>query len=121
MAKYMLLIHQDGKRWSDADESITGTIHIDYIKYTQELIDAGVMVGGDPITGPETAKVVSPGGVVTDGPFAETAEQLGGYYVIDVADDAAAVEWASRLPGVVHGLDRIEVRAVAVLPDMPTP
>ena len=120
MPKYMLLIHQDGKRWADADESVIGTIHLDYIEYTQQLIDAGARVSGDPLEGPEAAKVVSPGGVVTDGPFAETAEQLGGYYVIDVADDAAAVDWASRLPGVVKGLDRIEVRPVAVMPDMPT-
>ena len=121
MPKYMLLIHQDGKRWADADESVTGTIHLDYMQYTQQLIDAGAMVSGEPLQGADTAKIVSPGGVVTDGPFAETAEQLGGYYVVDVADEAGAIEWASRLPGVVKGLDRIEVRPLAVLPDMPTP
>ena len=121
MPKYMLLIHQDTKRWADADESVLGSIHGDYIAYTQELIAAGAMVGGDPLEGPHTAKIVSPGGVVTDGPFAETAEQLGGFYIVDVADEAAALEWAHRLPGVVKGLDRIEVRPVAVLPDMPTP
>ena len=121
MPKYMLLIHQDSKRWADAGEDVTGSIHLDYIAYTQELIASGAMVAGDPLNGAETAKIVSPDGVVTDGPFAETAEQLGGYYVIDVADEATAVGWAHRLPGVVKGLDRIEVREVAALPDMPTP
>ena len=121
MPKYMLLIHQDGKRWADADESVTGTIHLDYIEYTQRLIDAGAMVAGEPLQGPDTAKVVTEGGVVTDGPFAETAEQLGGFYLVDVADEAAALDWARRLPGVQKGLDRIEVRPLAVLPDMPTP
>ena len=121
MSKFMLLIHQDGKRWSEADPAVTGSIHLEYIYYTKQLIDAGAMVAGDPLQGPESARIVSEGGVVTDGPFAETAEQLGGYYVIEVADEASAVDWAGRLPGVAKGLDRIEVRPVAVLPDMPAP
>ena len=98
MPKYMLLIHQDGKRWADADESVTGTIHLDYIEYTQQLIDAGAMVSGEPLQGADTAKIVSPGGVVTDGPFAETAEQLGGFYVVEAPDLDAMTGLCELLP-----------------------
>ena len=118
MAKYVLLIHSDGKRWADLDEATGGAINNEYFAYTQALVDAGVMVGGDPLDGAETGKVVTQGGVVTDGPFAETAEQLGGFYEIEVADEAAALEWAAKLPGVERGLDRIEVRRVLEF-DMP--
>ena len=119
MAKYVLLIHSDGKRWADVDEATGRAVHEEYFTYTQALIDAGVMVGGDPLFGAETGKVVAAGGVVTDGPFAETAEQLGGFYEIDVADEAAAIAWAAKLPGVERGLDRIEVRGVPEI-DLPS-
>jgi hypothetical protein len=121
MSKYLLLIYTDGKRWADLPESERGNIHRDYMTYTQELIEAGVMLGGDPLDAIENTKTVSEGGVVTDGPHAEAAEHLGGYYVVDVPDIDTAVHWASKLPGVGRGIDRIEVRAVPVMEDMPTP
>ncbi|MEY2565959.1 MAG: hypothetical protein QOE35_488 [Actinomycetota bacterium] len=120
MAKYLLLIYSDTKRWADIDEAERGAIHGDYMTYTQELLAAGVMQGGDPLEGIDQTKTVAEGGLVTDGPHAEAAEYLGGYYVIDVPDVDTAVQWAGKLPGVSRGLDRIEVRPVAVLPDMPT-
>lgn len=119
MTKFMLLIHQDDKAWADADEATTSPVHGEYLAYTQALIDAGVLVSGEPLEGAATGKIVAKGGFVTDGPFAETAEQLGGYYLLEVADEAAAVEWATRLPGVERGLDRIEVRPIRVLSDRP--
>jgi hypothetical protein len=112
----MLLIQSDTKRWAEADEATTGSIDAEYWTYTQALIDAGVMLGGEPLERADTARVVAAGGVVTDGPFAETAEQLGGYYILDVPDEATAIEWAAKLPGVERGLDRIEVRKVMELP-----
>jgi hypothetical protein len=54
---------------------------------------------------------------VTDGPFAEVAEHLGGFYIVDVDTMDDALEWAAKLPGVDRGLDRIEVRAVMVFPE----
>jgi hypothetical protein len=119
VAKYLLLIYSDTKRWSDLSEGDRGAIHGDYFTYTQELIDAGVMLGGDPLQGIDQTKTVAEGGLVTDGPHAEAAEYLGGYYVVDVGDIDTAVQWAGKLPGVNRGLDRIEVRPVQEMPDIP--
>ena len=58
-------------------------IHDDYVAYTQALVDSGAFVAGDPLEGADTAKTVSKGGVVTDGPFADVTEHLGGYYVVE--------------------------------------
>jgi hypothetical protein len=120
MPNYLLLIHSDAKRWADATEAEQGAIHGEYMSYTQELMDAGIIRGGDPLEGSAEAKIVSQGGVVTDGPFADAAEHLGGYYAIEVPTIDEAVTWAAKLPGVKRGIDRIEVRQVRVLPDMPT-
>ncbi len=119
MAKHMLLIYSDIKRWADVPDAEQQAINSDYYTFTQELVDAGVMAGGDPLVGHEQTKTVAADGVVTDGPHAEAAEHLGGYYIIDVPDTETAVQWAAKLPGVSRGLDRIEVRPIQVLPDMP--
>src|SRR4029077_4472982 len=85
-------------------------IHDDYIRYAESLRDSGAWVAGDPLQGIETAKTVSKGGVVTDGPFADITEHLGGYYIVDVDSIETACGWAAKLPGVTRGIDRIEVR-----------
>jgi hypothetical protein len=85
-----------------------------WFTYTQQLVDKGAFVAGDPLQGTETATTVRErnGKVLnTDGPFAETKEQLGGYYIIDVQDLDDALAWASRVPNVGYG--SIEVRPVA--------
>ena len=105
MAKFMLLIHTDVKRWADTDVEITP----EDMAYTQALKDAGVHVDGAALHPAESAKIVAEGGVVTDGPFAEAAEQLGGYYVLDCADIDEALEWAAKIPG---SSGAIEVRPV---------
>jgi hypothetical protein len=111
----MLLIFSDGKRWADLPEAEQGTINEEYYKVTQEMVDAGVMLAGDPLKGIDEAKSVTQGGVVTDGPHAEASEVLGGYYVLNAPDTKTAVSWAGKLPGVERGLDRIEVREVQEL------
>jgi hypothetical protein len=110
--RYLLLICGEEKALTDLDEAAMRE-HIDeYWAYDDALEAAGALIGGEPLQPVATAKTVSPGGVVTDGPFAEIAEVIGGYYVIDVPDQAAALAWAARVPGVVRGLNRVEVRAV---------
>lgn len=118
MAKYMLLIYSDSKRWTDVPEAEQNAIFGDYFTYTNELVEAGVMLGGDPLQGDDQTKTVAADGVVTDGPHAEAAEHLAGYYLLEVPDVDTAVQWAGKLPGVSRGLDRIEVRPIQVLPDM---
>ena len=81
-----------------------------YRAYTQALRDAGVMVGGAALEPPRAATTVrqSHGNrQVQDGPFADTKEQLGGYYVIDVPDLDKALEWASRCPSAATGATEV--------------
>jgi hypothetical protein len=114
----MLLIQSDLKKWSELTESEGGAIHGEYFTVTKAMVDSGVFLAGDPLQGIETAKTVSKG-AVTDGPFADIAEHLGGFYMLEVPTIEAACEWAARLPGVDRGLDKIEVRPLLEMPDMP--
>ena len=82
-----------------------------YVAYTEALKQAGVLRGGNrlqPVAAATTVRAANGKPSVLDGPFAETKEQLGGYYLIDVADLDAALAWAARCPGAAHGA--IEVR-----------
>jgi hypothetical protein len=117
MSQYTLLIYSDVKRWQDVTEGEMGAIMGEYNAYTRALRDAGVHVAGEALQPADTAKTVAQNGVVTDGPFADVAEHLGGFYIIDVATTDEALEWAAKLPGVARGLDRIEVRPVMVYPE----
>lgn len=83
--------------------------------YTNELMESGAMVSGAGLQGAETATTVrvrEGETLVTDGPFAETKELLGGYYVIDVPDLDAALGWAAKMPNIETG--SVEVRPVMV-------
>jgi hypothetical protein len=110
MSNYILLIYTDVEKAAGVTPEEGGALHDEYVTYTQNLRSAGAWVAGDPLQGVETAKTVSKGGVITDGPFADITEHLGGYYLIDVDSIETACEWAAKLPGVARGLDRIEVR-----------
>jgi len=108
--KYMLLIigfHQD----DDGAESPTAEA---FIEYEQTVKDAGIKVDAnvlEDIAIATTVRVRNGEQLVTDGPFAETREFVGGYYVIDVPDLDAALDWATRCPGARFG--RVEVRPIA--------
>jgi hypothetical protein len=121
VARYMLLIYSDAKGWETVSPEENEAVFGEYFAFTQSLIDAGVMVNGDPLVGVSEAKTVAKGGSVTDGPFAETAEWLAGYYAVDVPTIDDAIAWAAKLPGVDRGFDRIEVRQIPDLPTMPQP
>jgi hypothetical protein len=112
MAKFMLLIYSEEKVLDEMGEAAMKEHTDEYWAYDDELEAIGALVDSAPLYPVATGKTVAPGGVVTDGPFAETAEVLGGYYLIDVPDQATAVEWAQRCPGVVRGLARVEVREI---------
>ena len=84
-------------------------------KVNQTFIDAGVMAGGEALMPPETATCVRVGKTETmDGPFAETKEQLGGYYMLDCKDLDEALHYAAMIP--VANTGTIEVRPVMELP-----
>ena len=117
--KYMLLIYGDPSKWTDQTEEEGNAVMQEYFAFTGAIEASGELVAGDPLQGIETATTVRVHGgerVLTDGPFAETKEVLGGYYLVDVADLDRALELAAQLPGAVRGYDAIEVRPLAELP-----
>jgi len=110
---YMLLIYDDPAFYSTATEAQIGTEMGEYFAFTQRLVDSGEMVAGDPLQGVDTATTVTVrdgARVVTDGPFAETKEVLGGYYIVNVASLDRAQELAAQIPAVRHG--KVEVRPI---------
>jgi hypothetical protein len=111
--QYMLLIYDDPAAWGAMSEEDTRAIMGEYFAYTEELRAAGAFVAGDALQPTTTATSVRVRGdetLTTDGPFAETKEALGGYYVIDVETLDEALEWAARIPSARIGT--IEVRPV---------
>ena len=120
MPQYMLLIYTPTEGGPSPEEAQAESQL--WRKYTQALIDAGVMSAGDALQGVDTATTVrvrDDETVVTDGPFAETKEVLGGYYILDVPDLDEALKWAAKIPNVHYGT--VEVRPVMVFDDMPSP
>jgi hypothetical protein len=118
--QYMLLIHSDQTLWQDLDEAEAGAIVEAYGAVTQEMHEAGVFVAGDqlqPTSAATTVRERNGERLITDGPFAETKEQLGGYYLIDAESLDEAIEWAAKLPTVRHG--SIEIRPVVVRSGVP--
>ena len=111
--KYMLLIY--GPAEGDFSPEAVQAEMDSYWEYEKAVADAGVMRGSEALGSVETATTVAVRDdgerVVTDGPFAETREVLGGYYLLDVPDLDAALDWAARCPGSHNG-NRIEVRPV---------
>ena len=85
----------------------------DYWKYTEEVKEKGLMLGSNalqPVATATTVRVRDGKTQTTDGPFAETKEQLGGYYLLDCKDLDEAIEYAAKIPSAVHG--SIEIRPV---------
>lgn len=113
--QYLVLIYDDEKVWNDMPQEQSQKLFGDYMAYTQEMSKAGVLRGGDALKPVATATTVRIRGgktLTTDGPFAETKEQLGGYYLIDVANLEEALKWAAKCPSAAFG--SIEVRPVMV-------
>lgn len=110
--EYMLLIYVDEVRGAQiAKEVGAAQMSAPYLAYTEALKSAGVILGGNrlqPTTTATTVKVTDGKTKVLNGPYAETKEQLAGYYMIDVPDLDAALSWAARCPGASHGT--VEVR-----------
>lgn len=112
--KYMLLIYGEQPSGEPSPEDQEKVMNA-YYSYEKAVADAGVKLASDALQGTDTATTVhlTPTGerVVTDGPFAETREVLGGYYLIDVPDLDSAIGWAARCPGAQWG-GRVEVRPI---------
>ena len=110
---YMLLIHGNETAMRTATQEDTGRILAAYGAYTEAVKQAGILVGANrlqPTGTATTVRVVDGKTQVLDGPYAETKEQLAGYYLIDVPDLDAALSWAARCPGASYGA--VEVRPI---------
>jgi hypothetical protein len=115
--KYILLIYTDEKAWTEADRE---KCIAESTQLTHELNARGQYLGAAPLHPVATAtsvRVRNDKRLVTDGPFAETHEQLGGFFLIEASDLDEAIAIAGRIPGARKGT--VEVRPVLDLPGLP--
>src|SRR5260221_488181 len=111
--QYLLLIYHSEAGFEKTTEADRATIYQEYGQLREELSEKGQYVGGNQLGATKTARSVrvrEGRRVVTDGPFAETKEQLGGYYLIEANDLDQAISIAARIPGARAG--SIEVRPI---------
>ena len=115
--KYLLLVYGDEKRWTDEYRS---ACYDESLRLAHDLQASGKYVSASPLQPTATAasvRIREGKRTVTDGPFAETREQLGGYYLIDAASREEAIEIASKIP--VARMGTIEVRPLIDLAGLP--
>ena len=111
--QYILLIYGNEAAMQSATETQVAQMQAAYGAYTEALKKAGVMIGGErlkPASSATTVRVANGKTEVLNGPYAETKEQLGGFYLIDAPDLDAALSWAARCPGASSGT--LEVRPI---------
>jgi hypothetical protein len=115
--QYMLLIYDEESTWAAMPEDERNHWYGQYMAFTNELRESGAFVAADqlqPTASATTVTVRHGETLTTDGPFAETKEALGGYYLIDVASEDEAISWAAKIPSAQFG--RVEVRPVVQIP-----
>jgi hypothetical protein len=117
--QYLLLIYgneqQQNEQFERMSEAEQKAMMDQWWAYTKELEDAGAHVAGEalhPVEAAKTVRVRDGERLVTDGPFAETKEQLGGFYLIDVDTEDEALDWAAKMPNQPFG--SVEVRPLMV-------
>lgn len=113
--KYMCLIYGEETKHPQAGTPEMAELMQGYMAFTKDIRENNVMVAGDPLEPVATATTVRLRGgksETTDGPFAETKEQLGGYYILDCKDLDEALAYAARIPTAAFG--SVEVRPIMV-------
>ena len=111
--QYLLALYMDESGWEKMTPEQQAQGAAAYMAYTEALKTAGAHVGSNRLRPSATATTLRTTGgktQVLDGPFADSKEQLAGYYLIDVPDLDAAMQWAGRCPAVQHGT--VEVRSI---------
>lgn len=111
--KYMMLIYANGSEAPVFTPEQRQTAMQAWIDFENAASEAGVLVSNEtlyPVSDATTVRIRNGKTLTTDGPFAETHEQLGGYFVLDCADLDEALAWAARMPGAKYGT--VEVRPV---------
>jgi hypothetical protein len=118
--RYALLIYANEQEWAAQSEEQAQAVNQEYLAFTKDIIDRGLMKGGEALQATATATTVrvrDGDTLTTDGPFAETKDQLGGFYLVDCKDLDEAIELAARIPDARRG--SIEIRPVMDV-DMPS-
>jgi hypothetical protein len=113
--QYLAMIYGDQSRWAALSDGEREEVYRAYTAFGEEGRKAGVIVGGNELDSTETATTVrvrNDETLVTDGPFVESKEALGGYYVLECSSIDEACSWAAKIPGASHGA--VEVRPVYV-------
>ena len=117
--KYLCLIYDQESSWDSMPQSETDAIMGEYYSFSDSLAKSGQMLAGealDPVHTATTVRIRNGKMTTTDGPFAETKEQLGGFYLIEAKDLNDAIQIAARIPTARSGC--VEVRPVTVFPNM---
>jgi hypothetical protein len=116
--QYLLMLYENESEWTKISEAEKGQIIGEYVQFSADISKSGHFLGGNPLQPVHTATTVRArdGKVVkTDGPFAETREQLGGYYLIEAKDLDEACALAARIPAARTG--SVEVRPIMIMPE----
>jgi hypothetical protein len=111
--KYLLTIYNDESGFAEATPEQIQQVMAAYEAFGREVTEAGAMLGGEglqPTSTATTVKVRDGETVTSDGPFADTREQLGGYYLLTCRDLDEAIGWAAKIPGAHDGT--VEIRPV---------
>jgi hypothetical protein len=111
--QYLLMVYVDEAGWPKMTQAEQEQGMAAYQAYAEALTKAGVLKGSNrlqPTQAATTVRIANGKPQVLDGPYADTKEQMGGYFMIDVADLDAAISWAARCPGAGHGV--VEVRPI---------
>ena len=111
--KYLCLIYEDEKAWLKLPKEQSDAIMNEYFAFTNDIRKTGQMVAGEalqPTQAATTVRVRNGKTSTTDGPFAETKEQLGGFYLIEAKDLNEAIQVASRIPSARFG--SVEIRPI---------
>ena len=119
--QYMLLIYNSEKDWQSMTEADRNAAFGEYMKFTQDIKASGHYRAGDALQPVHTATTVRVRGgktQTTDGPFAETRETLGGYYIVEAKDLDEATKIAARIPDARIGSGSVEIRPVMVFDNM---
>jgi hypothetical protein len=112
--RYLLLIYSDEKEDARRPEAEVPDHMAKWMGYTEDLGKSGKMLGGEalqPTATATTVRTAESGSITSDGPFAETKEQLGGFYMIQADNLDEAIEWAAKMPHLPEG-GSVEVRPI---------
>ncbi len=111
--QYLLLLYAQEEGWKNLSEAEQTQAMLAYRAYTEALKNAGAYVGSNrlqPISSATTVRTTDGKNQILNGPYPDTKEQLGGYFLIEAPDLDSALSWAARCPGSSHGV--VEVRPI---------